>query len=172
MIAPGEYRARAVDAKLGRAGSGTPQIGVRFQLLDPPGGFLTWYGFLSPRAQEITFRGLEAAGFVGDNLADCTWITNAPECSIVVEHETYEEKTRPRIQFINASGGIAMKGALDEGESLAFAEDMRGALLAFRQDHPSPKRDAAAPREFERPPCDVLDEQEGSHSPPKEDIPF
>lgn len=127
------YRARAVGAELGFAGTGTPQVAVEFELLDS-GQHKTWYGFLSDGARDYTFTALRTCGWSTDDLSDLTGL-DANEVSVTVEEETYEGKSRERITFINPAdgGGIAMKNKMDEAAAKAFAAQMKGAVLAHKQ---------------------------------------
>ena len=182
ILEPGDYRAQAVEAVLGRSSKGTEQIAVKFNLLDFEGQSISWYGYFSEKAFEITMRGLRAAGFAGDNLADLSSLRAdvAPEVVLVIEHDEYNGKVRPRVQFINSTGGMAVKDALDEGEAKSFAARMKGRVLAFDKAAgapPAPKANGkapaprgAAPSQSAEVPQEVLDRQETEHV--SDDIPF
>lgn len=192
LMEPGDYRAKAIEAVLGRSSKGTEQVAVRFALLDFPQQTITWYGFFSDAAFEITMRGLRAAGFTGDNLADLSSLREdvSPEVVLVVEHDEYQGKVRARVKFINGLGGMAVKDALDDVEAKAFAQRMKGRVLAFDRaasggtaaQKPSssaapakPQRAAVKPARGrpaaeDRVPQDVLDQQEAEQV--SDDIPF
>jgi hypothetical protein len=117
MLENGDYRAKASRGALGLAGNGTEQVGVEFDLLDKPGNKLTWYGYFTEKGTDIALRGLRTAGWKGTDLSDLSSLSDpeVPEVILVVEQETYEGKTRPKVKFINSTGGLAMRNALDEG---------------------------------------------------------
>jgi hypothetical protein len=195
MLEAGEYRARAVKAALGLAKSGSEQVGVQFELLDVSGQSITWYGsFANDQAFEITMKGMRAAGFRGDDLADLSSLEdgNTPEVTLVVVHETYQGKTQVKVKFINAGGGLAMKTQLEGDQAKAFAARMKGRVLAFNQgagpapsaggaakpaaqqrpapraqpQRPAPTRAAAPPRQDE-PPLDLLEGQDPTNEEPE-----
>ena len=173
ILENGTYRAKAVEAKLGLSQNGNEQVGVRFALLDREGESITWYGTFTEAATEIALRGLRAAGWKGDDLSDLSSLCNgsAPEVELVVERETYQDKTRAKVKFINSAGGLAMKQALGPEQAKAFAERMRAKVLVFNQAvgkpaEAKPKRNAA-PGE---PPLDHLEGQDPTGQ--VEDIPF
>lgn len=186
ILEPGDYRAKAVEAVLGRSSKGTEQVAVRFALLDFPQQSITWYGYFSEKAFEISMRGLRSAGFTGDNLADLSSLREdtSPEVVLVIEHDEYNGKIRPRVQFINSSGGMAVKDALDEGEAKAFAARMKGRVVAFDKAVGAPPASKGAPKAngksapaarrpapvAETVPQEVLDRQEFEHS--TDEIPF
>lgn len=152
LIDRGDYRAKAVEAVLGKSSKkGTPQVAVKFELLDLPGQSITWFGYLSDAAFDITMRGLDACGFKGNDLADLSSITgeDAPEVVLVVDHEEYEGKWSARVKFINAAGGPALQGALSPDEARLFAAKLKGKVVAYRQSAGTPA--AASPKPTPRP---------------------
>lgn len=149
IIEAGDYRAKAVEGKLTETKGGKAQAAVRFALLDFPGKAITWYGFLeaSDAAFRIAMEGLRTAGWKGDDLADMSMLTEAtsPEVILVVGHEEYEGKTSAKVKFINSTGGMAMKGALQPEQARSFAERMKGRVLAFNQASAVPAQKPGAP---------------------------
>lgn len=136
LIEKGDYRAKAIEAVLGKSSKkGTPQVAVKFELLDLPGEKITWFGYLSDAAFDITMRGLDACGFQGNDLSDLSSIIGegAPEVVLVVEHEEYEGKWSARVKFINAAGGPALQGALSPDEAKVFAAKLKGKVVQYRQ---------------------------------------
>ena len=162
MLEAGDYRARAAKAALGLSSNGNEQVGVEFELLDLPGQKITWYGsFASDEAFDITVRGLRAAGFRGNDLADLSSLNDgsAPEVILVVVHETYQGKTRAKVKFINSTGGLAMKNQLTPEQAEAFAKRMKGKFLAFDQRVGTPRsRNGPASRD-EGPPIEHLNQR-------------
>lgn len=141
ILDKGEYRARAIKGALGVSQNGNEQVGVEFDLLDLPGQKIAWYGTFTEAAFDIAMRGLRAAGMTGDDLSDFAWVQSAPEVMLVVDHETYQQKTRAKVKFINSFGGLAMKKPLEGVEAQSFAERMRARVLLFNQGQPAPKRE-------------------------------
>jgi hypothetical protein len=120
-VRPGNYEAKAVKWALGKAGTGTVQVGVRFALLDragqPTGPTGVWYGALTREALPSTVRALRACGWKGQDITELKGGggLDANVVSLTVEEETYEGQTRTRIAWVNEPG-IPMKAELTEGE--------------------------------------------------------
>lgn len=134
QIPDGTYLATAVEGALGYADTGTPYIGVLFSLKEA-GVKLTWRGFFTEKTQERTFEALRACGWKGDDLSEITF-PQGNEVEVVVKQEEWEGKVHPRIQWVNAVRGPMVKNAMTMAERKAFAEKMRGAVLAFDQSRP------------------------------------
>lgn len=158
-------RARAIGAAIGRAGTGTPQIGIEFEFLDEVGG-ITYYGPLTDAAFQYTMKAIRTAGFAGDDLSDLSSLENdAPEVMLVIGPEEYNGKVTRKVKFINSMGGLAMKDALQGDELKSFAQQMKGKIVAFDRSAGAPKpRQQQTARE---PPLEHLEGQD-----PGEEIPF
>jgi hypothetical protein len=150
MLDAGNYRARAIEAALGETETGKEQVAVQFQLLDLE-QTITWYGYFTDKTLETTFKALRTAGWKGQDLTDLSDLcapAETPEVTLVVEHETYtnpetgESKTRARVRWVNGTGGLALKKALDPNKAKAFAARMRGQLAAFDRSSGAPKPQA------------------------------
>jgi hypothetical protein len=170
-------RARAVGAAIGRAATGTHQIGIEFQFLDEQGG-ITYYGPLSDKAFPYTMKAIRAAGFVGEDLSDLSSLNSddVPDVVLVIEDEEYPEgsgKVAPKVKFINSTGGLAMKDALQGSDLKAFAQQMKGKIVAFDRSagapKPAPRR---APVHGDTLPQEELDRQASSNGGGPDDIPF
>jgi hypothetical protein len=134
-IGPGRHRARALPGSVdfGYSSAGNEQIAVTFQLVDEPhaGQTITWFSsFASDKATAITLRALRTCGWLGDNLADLEGI-DASEVDLVCEEEEYEGERRLRVRWVNPPGGARLAQPMSEGERRAFAERMRGTVLAM-----------------------------------------
>jgi hypothetical protein len=117
MIEPGRYRARAIEGALGKAKTGTEQIEVRFQLLDRPES-LIWRGFFTDATEEWTMKALEIAGW---QWTPCTFPPDAPEVSLVVEHEEGRDgKMYARVRWVNEQRKLAPKQPLTDEELSAL----------------------------------------------------
>lgn len=166
-------RARAINAAVGKASTGTPQIAIEFEFLDEQGG-ITYYGPLSDAAFPYTMKAIRAAGFAGDDLSDLSSLTNetTPEVVLVIGPEEYNGKITLKVKFINSAGGLAMKDALQGDDLKTFARQMKGKIIAFDRSAGAPK---AAPRRApseDRIPLEELDRQAGSNGSGPDDIPF
>lgn len=150
LIPEGTWRGRGVTYKLGYTNQGGEQVGVEFQFSpdqheEVDGYHLTWYGGFSEKAEPFTLKTLRTLGWTGDDLSDLTGI-DQNECEAVVVHEEdLQGELRARIRFINplGAGGVAMKNAMTEDQARAFAERMRGRVLAMNKAAPPP---SAAPK--------------------------
>jgi hypothetical protein len=147
MLDAGTYRAQAIEAALGETDTNKEQIAVRFRLLDVEGQEITWYGYFTDKTLETTFKALRTAGWKGQDLSDLSDLCgqDTPEVNLVVEHETYENpqtgetKTRARVRWVNGTGGLALKKALDPNKAKSFAARMKGKLAAFDLGAGTPK---------------------------------
>jgi hypothetical protein len=158
-------RARAINAAVGKASTGTVQIAIEFEFLDEPGG-ITYYGPLSDAAFEYTMKAIRAAGFIGDDFADLSSLQNdTPEVVLVIGPEEYNGKVTRKVKFINSAGGLALKDALQGDDLSAFARKMKGKVAMYDRSagaaKPAPRTNSAPPKGPEAEP-----------SPFNDDIPF
>lgn len=130
MIEPGTYRARARTAAMGMTGTGKEQVAVLFDLLDHQGQSITWYGYWTEAAIDRTVESLRNCGWRGADVSDFTGI-DANEVFIVIEHEDdLNGVPRARVKWVNGSGGLAMRAALDPTQVKTVAARLKGAILA------------------------------------------
>lgn len=131
-IGEGKHRAKAKAWALGETGTGKEQIGICFDFLDLPGEEMTWYGFFTDGTLERTIKSMRTCGWQGSDLTELDTLgTN--EVTLVVEEEEYPEGSGEftlKVQWINGTGGLAMKKALDEGGIKSFAARMKAQILA------------------------------------------
>lgn len=133
----GRYRARAIDAMLGTADTGTKQVAVLFDLLDVPNTQIAWYGFFTEKTYKRTIESLIVAGWAGDNIADLmAQGLGSTEVSLVVENEQDQHgQWRPRVKWVNAPGaGVMVKNEMTDAEKIDFAKRLRGQVLAVRKE--------------------------------------
>ena len=69
MLAAGNYRGRPVRAALGTSSKGTEQIAVEFELIEPAGERMTWYGFFTEATTDRTIESLRHCGWQGNDLS-------------------------------------------------------------------------------------------------------
>lgn len=160
-------RARAITAAIGKAGTGTHQIGIEFEFLDEPGG-ITYYGALTDAAFEYTMKAIRTAGFTGDDLANLSSLSGeTPEVILVIDEEEYEGKLRKKVKFINSMGGLAMKDSLQGDDLASFAKRMKGKIVAYdRSSGSAPQRQRQQPQGRAHP------SDSSEPSPFNDDIPF
>jgi hypothetical protein len=194
MLAPGKYRGRPVAAALGLASTGTEQIAVQFDLVDPPGERITWYGYFTDATTERTIESLRHCGWRDPNNDLSVFVAGEPlpvgfdqEVELVVQQEAYNGKTQTKVAFVNGGGGLALKNALDKGQAQSFAERMKRQIDALDRAAGRPSGGSAAPRQAPRttgarqtqaapppqdgPPDELIDQQADSVST-RGDVPF
>lgn len=152
MIPEGTWRARAVTAELGYTSQEHEQIGVLIQFLpdqheDVDSRQTTWYGQFTEKATPHTLKAMRTFGWSTNDLSDLSGI-DANEVDVVVKHEEDQEGNwRARAVFINppGGGGVAMKAKMSSDQAKAFAERMRGNVLASAaKSSPPPTKPPAA----------------------------
>lgn len=155
----GRYRARAVDAVLGIADTGTKQVAVLFELLDMPGQSIPWYGYFTEKTEDRTLESLMHAGWHGDDLSNLMRDgLGESEVTLVVEQEQ-DQKTgefRARVKWVNALGaGALVKNEMTDGDKLAFAQKMRAKVMQKRAKMMQrPAGNSGSPRNDVPPPGD------------------
>jgi hypothetical protein len=166
-------RARAINAAVGRASTGTHQIAIEFEFLDEPGG-ITYYGALTDAAFEFTMKAIRAAGFEGDDISDLSSITreDAPDVTLVIGPETYNGKTVLKVKFINSTGGLALKDALQGDDLTAFARTLKGKIVAYDRSAGSAKTAPRVPRINGQQQQPTRGAPDAEPSPFNDDIPF
>lgn len=149
----GTYRARAVKWVIGEASTKTPQIGIEFRVEHDDGSFdsITSYRYFTDGALEYTVADLRALGWQGVDLlelADNGGGLDTNEVELVLDWEAHNGKTRLKVKYINAGGGVAMKNAMNGDAVKAFAASMRGKIAAISPPKPG---GAPAPRSNGKP---------------------
>ncbi len=139
-IGAGRHHVQVVGHVLGRSGTGTPHIAVLFE--DVNGDRVTWYGYLTDAAMERTVRSLQVLGW--DPMADGGRIEQlngtqrlaGAEAEIVVEMETFEGKTQPKVKWVNEVGGGLGEG-MPPQEATAFSASIRAKILSAAKPKPN-----------------------------------
>jgi hypothetical protein len=155
-IENGTYRARAVFGQLGETSTGKEQVAVEFELLDLEGQpRITWFGYFTEKTEQRTIEALRRCGWMGLDLTDLRGL-DSNEVSIVVEAEEYNGTWTPRVKWVNAPGGMALKAPLMGAKASAFAARMKAKIAAFDQSQafkprPGPPTAAPAPRAQAKP---------------------
>ena len=140
LLPPGNYRARADKSTVifGKAKTGSDQVAITFDLLDPKAeGYqqrILWIGTLAGGALDNTLNGIIAAGWVGSDLLALDGIGDV-ECSLKIKHEADQEGVmRARVDYVNPlSKAFAFKEALDPNGVAALSDRLAGPIMAARQ---------------------------------------
>ena len=155
---PGRYTATVETAELGQSeAKSTPYLSLLCKTAE--GEELTAYLYLSDAAFERTTKTLrEVFGFDNNFEAVVAQVTGK-ECSIVVEAEEFEGKTRMKVKWVNTVGGGSGKPLENAGSLLvqlsarakripaAAPTSARTAPVAARPARPAPAPKAAVPED-------------------------
>lgn len=134
----GTYRGVPVECGLGVTSTQKEQIAVVFELLDPPGERLTWYGYFTDASIETTYKALRAIGWQGCDITEFA-AGALPEgvdkqVDLVVEMEEGNDGVyRPRIRWVNGGGGVAIKTPLNAAQTATLAARLKAKFLGFDQ---------------------------------------
>lgn len=139
---PGRHIVEVAAHQLGESGTGTAHIAVLFE--SPEGARITWYGYLSDAALERTIASLRILGFdpaEHNGMLDAlhgTKLLVSRKAEIVVELETYNGETRPKVKWVNDVGGGMGKG-MEADKAKSFAASLRQKILSAQPPKPSAK---------------------------------
>jgi hypothetical protein len=136
MIPEGTFSAVARGGTLSESeNKKTPQVVVSFEITtaEHAGTTINWFGFLTDKTTERTIESLRYAGWKGSDLSDLSDLSKSdtPVVELVIEHEEYEGKTRPKVQWVNRVGRAGK--ALPAEQAKTLAARMRGAIAAVDQ---------------------------------------
>lgn len=130
----GRYKARALEASLGKSKTENPRVVVRFEVQDGEcqGETVLWYGALVGGAKDITLTSLRLCGWDGKNIAD--FVAGNPkgfgnqDVQIVVELKSSpgaKGEPRPQVAWVNPVDGVALQDSKkltrEEAEALAIS---------------------------------------------------
>lgn len=134
MIPEGRYKCRATEGALSETNDGKPQVAVDIVITeeecDYTGQHRTWYGSFTEKSQDRTLQSLRLLGWQGDDLSNLVGLGDTEAWVTIAHEEDQEGNTRDRAAWINGSGGLQVKKLMDEGAAKAFAERMKGHVLA------------------------------------------
>lgn len=165
----GRYVMRGIAGALGKANTGTPQIGIELMVTqgESEGQRITYYGFFTPNASEYTFKTMRDLGWEGDDITNLAGL-DKNEVTVYVGTEVHEGKQRQKVKAIYPLGGAGIANPLSDTEAKVLAAQMKGAAIASRSAKPADKpKSKPATRQTTRqlPPADF-----GGN--PDDDIPF
>lgn len=120
ITAGNKVGAKMLGARVIQTDKGTVGVEIAFSFLEPASQQqekMNWVGWLSPAAQENTMRTLvDVLGFTGDDEVvpgtsefKKTAFDYTRDVNLVVDMETYDNKTGPRIKWVNKPGSGGFK---------------------------------------------------------------
>jgi len=132
----GTVKARAREWALGQSNNGKDQIAILFDIVagEHAGKSITWFGYFTDATTERTLESMRHCGWDGDDFVSLDGL-NANEVELVLDEETYEGKTRTKVQWVNRTGRLSLKNAMDKQQQQAFAAKMRGAAIASKKKY-------------------------------------
>jgi hypothetical protein len=134
LIAEGSYKARAGEHVWGRAGTGTEQVVVDFEIQEGEfkGQHASWRGFFTDGTQERTLKSLERAGWDGKDLVRLDGL-GSKDVNITIEHEENNEGKRfHKVAWVNSGGNLSVKSKMTDDEVRALQARLTG--------RPAPKK--------------------------------
>lgn len=144
LFPEGDFVVRPVKHKIGFAGTGTEQIGVRLQVMEGPqkGKYIVWYGSFTDASEDITIKAMRALGFEGDNIYDCSSMYANPEhtaIAVVAHEQNQNGKLVSKVKWINGAD-VAMKEEMNDAELRSFAQRMRAKFARHGGASSQPQR--------------------------------
>lgn len=137
MIPAGTYTARAKGFDFGVTQNDKDYVAIDFEIAGPQcaGEVIGWRGYFSTDgAIRRTLESLKYAGWTGaqDTIESLPGL-GSTEVELVIQHEEYEGKTYPRVQWVNklGRGGVALSEQMDDGRKRTFAARLRGHVAAL-----------------------------------------
>lgn len=172
-IPAGFYKGRAIagSEQFGRTSNGTDQIALD---VDVPalGRQLTVFLFFTDAAAPYAIEKLRACGWQGEDLSNLFGI-DANEIDVAVKYETYDGKTRMKVDISTGGGRVKLENVMTEQDKRAFAARMKSFVRgadAVGGRAPTAPRGPSSPRA-----PSSTQRREGAYDPgPPEtdDIPF
>ncbi len=113
MVNAGKYLAMVSDYGVSESKTGKPRIEIQFKFKDEMGteNTMYWHGYITEKSLPITAKALVNCGLRGsdyDALAagkESGMLNTEKPVEIEIVHETFEEKTRAKIAWVNRPGG-------------------------------------------------------------------
>lgn len=143
LVDAGSYDAKVVDYAISTTKEDKPVAMIKFQFTDDTGQdqTLNWYGYFTEKTIEKTLETLAVVGWSTNDPSDLTQgkgsgvLDESITVSIVVEHETYEGKTRAKVRWVNQLSSSGFQEALDKQSAAKLFQGMniKGAALAARK---------------------------------------
>lgn len=132
-IDEGTYTARPKAWGLSRAGTGTDQAEVEFEIIQGPfqGCSIVWRGFFTEKTAERSLESLRYCGWQGDDIAAWTGMGSRNVEIIIEDKANQDGKVFPKVKWVNrlgssgGSGGLKMKAPMDDAQKRQFAARIR-----------------------------------------------
>lgn len=146
MTLQGTHKARAKEWALGHSSTGKEQIAILFEISqgEHAGKSITWFGYFTEATTDRTLDTMRYCGWEGDNFAALEGL-DANEVELVIAPDTYEGKTRDRVQWVNRPARLALREQMSPSAAANFAANMRARAIAHKQAH-GPVRTSASSR--------------------------
>lgn len=128
--------ARAASWDLDTTGTGSTRVRVLFALLgEYKGRHLTYDGYFTDGTLARTVESLRYMGWEGADLDKLEGL-DKNEVQLLIGTEEYEGKWRNRVRFVNRAASLHLTNPLDPAAKVAFAQSMKGRILALEQGKP------------------------------------
>jgi hypothetical protein len=136
MIAKGKHEALAIQWSQVTAHekSGNEEIRVLFEIVgdEDNGKTITWYGYFTDKTAERTVESLRYMGWAGQNILDIQGL-DKNKVQLVIEHDDYSGQPKAKVAWVNRLVSVYMGTPMDEVKKKAFADRMKGLVLASKQ---------------------------------------
>jgi len=153
--------------QFGKAGTGTQQVLVMFEILRGPcaGDKISWFGYFTDGTIQRTLESLRICGFTGEDLDKFCDQRPTNEVALVVGEEEYQGKARLKVMWINDPNraGIKMADPLRDGDLRKFSAQFKSKLKAMP---------AVKTTEAKREPPSAAGEQDDRGDVPPDDSDF
>ena len=125
MIPEGTYRAKvSSQPEWSYTKNGGETIALMLCIVDGEykGSHLRWNGYFSPKVEARTLESLRYMGWTGNDIMD---MILDQDVDIVIEHETYNNKTYAKIRWINNPNAIKAANPMSDDQRRMFAAKMQ-----------------------------------------------
>jgi len=178
MLPVGKYMAKAVQAELGFADTGTEVVAVQFEVTEGEnkGARVTWRGYFTEKTARRAIESLKYCGWGGN------WDTWEGLGSQVAQLDIQEDRDiksgevrGTRVAWVNPAN-VPMKNSMDPSQRATFASRMRGIVTEVMGAPARTAQRAPAASTGPRPPNSArpqgAQEWDGTGADPMADIPF
>jgi hypothetical protein len=141
IMQSGTFKAHVTDVGLGYTSTGGEQIVLQFTIDEGPcqGEQILWHGSFSEKAEKFTIKTLQTCGWTGIDISTLNEEDMPETVSLVIAEDEFNGQTKFKIKWINAMGGLAIKSQMTQAQKTAFAQKLKGKLMAVQANLPKPK---------------------------------
>lgn len=161
MLQPGTYTGKLTDYGITQTQAGKPQLKCTFEIIQGAETFLiSWFGsFNAGKAQEMTIKTLcgvldlfaepneieHYLATIAEKGVASELLNQEKEYALVIEHDTYNGKTRPKIKWINNTGTAQKfdRIAQTEAKKMFSGLNLGGTVAAFKAENPGAAKKAS-----------------------------